>query len=152
MKTLLILLLLIPSLSWGDKIFLNCDCKKDIQYYVDGGAFLKPSYSGKEKSCNKKIVLTLNIKEKYKDSNDRFNFLLMNEDNFWGAFSVSEQFYFSNNWINHAHPLEWRPEKNSSMWRINRMNGEFIKVIRWVSQDDGALTSKYSCKKAESKF
>ena len=91
MKTLLALLLLVPSLSWGDKIFLNCDCKKDIQYYIDGEVPLKPSYSGKEKSCDKKLVLTLNIKEKYKDSNDRFNFLLINEDNFWGAFSISEQ-------------------------------------------------------------
>ena len=151
MKTLLALLLLIPTLSWGDKIYLECKCKKNINYYEKGyergsDKIFVPYYPGKEGACDKNIVLALNFEKK----ND---FLIVNDEFPWGTFSTTENYYTSDKWIKHSHPLEMRPNENTTMWRINRMNGELTRTTRWLSKyEDGASTSIYKCEKAKSKF
>lgn len=141
MKTLLALLLLITTLSWGDKVFLNCKCQESTDY---------PSY--KSEQCNYNWSLTLNFDEPFHNSDSKYDYLMIN-DNQWGLFTSTAEYYFSDDWVKHTNPMSINVDKNTCMWRLNRINGEFDKVCRYVQHGENwAYKQKFQCEKTKQKF
>ena len=60
MKKLLILLLLVPSLSWGKKVLLDCDCKT---YKLNSISKYQITDNPIE-SCDKELSININTKKK----------------------------------------------------------------------------------------